>query len=382
MKNKLLLSISNKAFIGWLFLVMLSACSPQTETQGPLTDKEFLLKGTVKNLADGATIHLMTIGETRYETLDSAKVKNGAFSFRGVPDESKLYVLNFGDKTRVPIFLNTGEITVDADLSDPRNEPTVTGSPYTSQLQAFNNLTRRLENVLYEMEAEYAQLAQAGKQKEMQEHGNLIEKTAQSQLTYYKNFIDSIGISPVVGHILAVFNPETDFEYMDSMLTKLKNDSPQSDHVKRIDALLSKYRTLRIGQLAPEISLTFSQGTNTTLSQLKGKWVLIDFWASWCKPCRAESPRMVKLYDRYKNKSFEILGVALDNQEDAWKNAIANDRYTWPQISDLKGWQSDAAKLYQVSSIPFTVLVNPEGKIHAKGLRGEQLEQTLASLLK
>ncbi len=358
------------------------SCSNSNNKQQKITGKEFHIKGKVTNLSDGATVYLMSIGDLKYETLDSIKVENGNFSFIGIPDEEKLYLLNLGDKIRVPLFLNKGEINIEANADDPRNEAKITGSPYTDQLHAFNNLTRRLENVLFEMEADYSALARAGKEKEMDEQGKLIEKTAQSQLIFYKNFIDSIGISPVVGHVLAVFNPETDFEYMDSMLTKLKAARPESEHVKRIDALLGKFRNLRVGQLAPEIALTSHKGKQVALTELRGKWVLVDFWASWCRPCRAESPRMVKLYNQYKSKSFEILGVSLDNRDTDWRNAISMDQYTWPQVSDLKGWQSAAAKTYQVTSIPFTVLINPEGKIHAKGLRGEQLEQTLTSVLK
>jgi peroxiredoxin len=165
------------------------------------------------------------------------------------------------------------------------------------------------------------------------------------------------------------------------MLTILKSKMPNADYVVRLDGQLAKFRNLRQGQLAPEIQLQNPKGESFSLSQLRGKWVLIDFWASWCKPCRAESPKMVKLYNAYKGKPFEILGVSLDSRKNDWIMAISNDKYTWPQVSDLRGWQSAAAKTYQVTGIPFTVLVNPEGKIHAKGLRGEQLEKTLAEVL-
>lgn len=369
--------------LGMLFISLMFSCSSNNDPhQKNPTETQFLLTGQIENIPEGGTIQLLTIGENRYIPIDSVKSAQGKFRMIGTPNPEQLYVLDLAGQMRVPIFLNKGEINILVDASDPRNEAKITGSPYSAQLEAFNNLTRRLEAVLYKMETQYTELARAGKEKEMNENGKEIEKTAQSQLAYYKSFIDSIGVTPVTGLVLGVFNPENDFEYMDSMLTVLKTKMPTADYVIRLEGQLAKFRNLRQGQIAPDIQLENPKGEMFSLSELKGKWVLVDFWASWCKPCRAESPNMVKLYNTYKSKPFEILGVSLDSRKQDWIMAISKDNYSWPQISDLKGWQSAAAKTYQVTGIPFTVLVNPEGKIHAKGLRGEQLEKTLAALLK
>jgi peroxiredoxin len=136
-----------------------------------------------------------------------------------------------------------------------------------------------------------------------------------------------------------------------------------------------------VGRPAPEISLPTPDGTTLNLSDLRGKIVLIDFWASWCRPCRMENPAVVAAYKKYKDKGFEILGVSLDRDKAQWLGAIEKDGLTWPHVSDLKFWQSEAAKTYSVHSIPYTVLVDAKGNVIAERLRGAALDRKLAELL-
>ncbi|MBB6271885.1 peroxiredoxin [Pedobacter cryoconitis] len=136
--------------------------------------------------------------------------------------------------------------------------------------------------------------------------------------------------------------------------------------------------------MAPDFTQNDVNENPIKLSSFKGKFVLIDFWASWCKPCRAENPNVIKAYAKYKDKNFEILGVSLDEEtgKTAWIEAIKKDGITWPQVSDLKGWKNEAAKLYAIKSIPQNFLIDPSGKIIATNLRGEELEKALDKFLK
>ena len=136
------------------------------------------------------------------------------------------------------------------------------------------------------------------------------------------------------------------------------------------------------GSPAPEISLPNPEGQVVSLSSLKGKYVLVDFWASWCKPCRAENPTVVRVYNEFKNKGFEILGVSLDRNRDAWLGAIAQDQLQWLHVSDLQFWNSAAAHSYGVISIPYTVLVDPLGNFFAEIFRGPSLEAKLREIFK
>ena len=137
-----------------------------------------------------------------------------------------------------------------------------------------------------------------------------------------------------------------------------------------------------INKQAPELSLPDVNGKTITLNSFKGKYVLVDFWASWCLPCRKENPNVVQAYNKYKNKNFTILGVSLDKEKEDWLGAIETDKLSWTQVSDLQEWNSAAVSTFNFSGIPFNVLVDPEGKIIAQSLRGDSLEEKLEEILK
>lgn len=143
---------------------------------------------------------------------------------------------------------------------------------------------------------------------------------------------------------------------------------------------LDEMRALSIGQPAPEIALPDPEGNLVKLSDLRGKYVLIDFWAGWCKPCRDENPNVVRLYNKYKDKGFEVFGVSLDRTREMWLKAIEEDGLKWTQVSDLKYFNSEAAAVYQINAIPATYMIDPDGNIVAKDLRGITLENKLAEL--
>jgi thiol-disulfide isomerase/thioredoxin len=148
----------------------------------------------------------------------------------------------------------------------------------------------------------------------------------------------------------------------------------------RLQQELKEARSLMVGGTAPDFSQETPEGEMLTLSELRGKVVLLDFWASWCGPCRKENPNVVRVYEKYKDQGFEILSVSLDNKKDRWLQAIEKDKMDWHHVSDLKGWQNEVAQTYDVHSIPQTILLDPDGKILARNLRGRSLEAKLAEL--
>ncbi|MDX2249870.1 MAG: TlpA disulfide reductase family protein [Bacteroidia bacterium] len=174
-------------------------------------------------------------------------------------------------------------------------------------------------------------------------------------------------------------NEDALIHYTDRYLREFPDDNPRLAEQLRQETRLA--RSKMIGAIAPEIALPSPEGDTLRISDFRGKVLLLDFWASWCGPCRKENPNVVRMYNQYKNKGFEILGISLDRSKEPWVQAIEKDGLTWSHISDLKFWQSIAAKTYSVGSIPYTVLLDAEGRIVAKNLRGAQLEAKVAELL-
>ncbi|GHV08233.1 hypothetical protein FACS1894160_2190 [Bacteroidia bacterium] len=169
---------------------------------------------------------------------------------------------------------------------------------------------------------------------------------------------------------------------IEALFSKLSDDVKNTNWGKSLATSFNKTRATAVGSVAPDFTQNDPSGKPIKLSSFRGKYVLIDFWASWCGPCRRENPNVVQTYQKYKNKNFEILGVSLDNDKNAWLSAIEKDNLTWLHVSDLRGWKSAAAQLYSVESIPQNFLLDPKGVIIEKNLRGKQLDEALAKALK
>jgi peroxiredoxin len=181
--------------------------------------------------------------------------------------------------------------------------------------------------------------------------------------------------------LLVLSEGDFDLKQMAALYDGLSEKLKSTDFGQAFGAKIQSVMNSSVGSKAPDFTQNNVSGKPVNLSDFKGKYVLIDFWASWCGPCRQENPNVVKAYKTYKDKNFTILGVSLDHSKIAWQNAIRKDELTWEQISDLKGWQNTAAALYNVKSIPQNFLIDPDGIIIEKNLRGEGLHQTLSRII-
>jgi len=314
--------------------------------------------------------------------------EKGDFEFSNYTPKIGFYRIKLSDRNFAMLVLDSSDkVTVTGNITDLGNTYKTEGSPETKLFVEYNDLSKSRDLKLDSLNKAFQLMMEANKAdtKRMDSLSKIFEAP-------YNNIVDASNKlmtdkikqnAGMYASIMAIQALEPDkyadvYQTLDAGLSK---KYPNDVNIKMFHDMVAKMQANAIGQTAPDINLPSPDGKEIALSSLKGKVVLIDFWASWCGPCRKEMPNVVKAYARYKDKGFEIYGVSLDQEKDRWVEAIAKDGITWPQVSDLKYWSSAAAKVYNVTGIPYTILLDKEGKIIAKNLRGEALEQKIAEVL-
>lgn len=343
------------------------------------------ISGTLDN-SNGETLILEQLTFSQAIIKDSAKVdKNGKFEINTNLPEKGFYRLKINQQNYLVLILDTVEnISIKANANNLADGYSIEGTSEDSKLlQTLNEKMKisslkrdSLQRVFMAKQGD-PNIEQIGQQLEAEFNASLNE-----QIEYIKNFIAANKYSFASLAAIEQLNPENDLETFKVLHDGLNEKFPNSSYVQVFTSRYKELSKLAIGAEAPDIVMNTPSGEALSLSSLKGKVVLIDFWASWCKPCRMENPNVVKLYAKYKDKGFEILGVSLDREKSAWEQAIKDDNLTWKHVSDLAFWNSTVVKQYNITGVPYTVLVDREGKIIAKGLRGPQLEQKLEEIFK
>jgi len=358
---------------------------------------DFELKGNFTN-SKGETIYLEKLGQ-KPVVVDSTVIdEKGDFAFENYDPKVGFYRLKVTEQNFAMLVLDSADkITVTGNIMDLGNSYKVEGSAETVLFMRYNDLSKKLQLRRDSLtQAFQTMVGVLGLEQLQQSNPELAAKRGDSlSKTFegpYMAIVDgeSDRMAKLIkentnmyASIIAIqaLLPEKYFDLFIALDKNLMKKFPTSRDVLMFHDLVSKSMALAEGQEAPEINLPDVNGNDLALSSLRGKVVLIDFWASWCKPCRKEMPNVVKAYAKFKDKGFEIYGVSLDQTKEAWLEAIKEDGITWPQVSDLKYWECEAARLYNVQGIPFTVLIDKEGKIIAKNLRGEDLEKAIEKTL-
>jgi peroxiredoxin len=341
----------------------------------------FIIKGQIQGRESGE-ISLMRYSNGKYVTEDSTKIVQGKFELKGKTELPELRLIQIGPQQVVAqFFAENGEIYVKIN-TDSANKAGVKGSKSNEE---FSTLTKEFMNNTKETQVIqniFMEAQQRGNEQAMKQAQADYQAMMQNQKVYVKNFIHEhpkSTVSPLAA--LMQFSQEMTAHEIDTLINFFDPSIHKSIYIAELRKIADRLRVTEIGSTAPDFTLNTPEGTPFTMSSLKGKIVLLDFWASWCQPCRRENPNVVSVYNQYKDKGFEILGVSLDKDKASWLKAIADDKLTWRHVSDLKYWQSDVAVKYGVQSIPFTLLLDKEGKIIAKNLRGDALGKKLEELL-
>jgi thiol-disulfide isomerase/thioredoxin len=319
------------------------------------------------------------------KTLDSAVIHGEEFEFKGKADSSYMGVLTVDGRPYAVLFVENGNIEIEI-AGDINNQSIATGTKLNDLFKSYNENLEPIKAKIDEL-VKYARARSQERTDELDlEVNEKYDALSQEILQTSINFLDK---NP--GTILSAFillnsmSQGIDSELIQSHYDKLDEQVKNSAFGKFIQQAVERARITEIAVDEPFRDMTMQTPDDKEMSISdyagKGKYVLLDFWASWCGPCRAENPKIVALYNEYKNKGFEIVGISLDDNKDAWLKGIKDDGITWPQMSDLKGWQSEATFKYRVQGIPYTVLLDKEGKVIATDLRGEALKDKIKSLI-
>ncbi|UYZ64019.1 redoxin domain-containing protein [Hymenobacter weizhouensis] len=370
-------------------LGMANACNKNTPpTTGAATDaSSYQVSGQLQNAPTGTKVYLAELGETQLVSRDTATVDDkGNFRFTGTLPEAGIYQVKINDQNQVMLALENGaRVELTGNAQQLGQTYTVRGSRDSEMLQQLSRTIEQSRQQMQRLEQRFTSNSQQNRRDSLvvlqQRALDLQNQSTASLRRLVRQNPGSVVSAFVVGSMM---NPDDNFTLADSVATELKKTRPDSRYTKTLVAKLEPLRTTVVGVQAPDISLPTPEGKAVNLSSLRGKYVLLDFWASWCGPCRQENPNVVAAYQKFKNKGFEIYSVSFDQDRDKWLKAIQKDNLTWTHVSDLKGWESAAGQTYGVRAIPQSYLLDPQGRIIAKNeqLRGPNLEATLASVLK
>ena len=353
---------------------------------------KFTVSGEIKNVPDQQIfLDQLYFSQKNPEILDTAQIKNGKFELSAVAAEEGLYRIRLEKMESGFIFINDkANISLIADINDRSLEGPKFNSPANIK---FKNLLINISSKsdqISELSVKIDSLEKIpGSDSIIASEKLKLNVLGESFAGFITRFIDTTS-DPVVAMFALGYTRNIDPARLKNIVPGMQKRFPNHQGIASIiiqyNQMMAQQaienKTPKVGSIAPDFTLNDTNGKPISLNQLKGKYVLVDFWASWCGPCRSESPYLVAAYNKFKNKNFTILGVSLDDNKNDWLEAIKEDKFDWQQVSDLKGMDSPVGDLYGFSAIPYNVLIDPQGKIIAAELRGETLEQTLGEILK
>ena len=376
-------------------LLLISTCTGDPE--------QFIISGTFPE-GTGRMLFLYEMTTTEYRTIDSAIIDDqGSFELQGADGEMKFYALQFTDDNSINLLAGPGDmIEISGNAADLPGTYKVSGSEDSEKIRQLSyQLSNTIEQI-YELSKVFNDSSESPDFLRIKDSLDARYEeilTAQKAFTFafIRTNLNSLAclmaLYQQIGPRRYLLDPMKDFEYYTMVDSSLRIHYPRSEAVKELHRQVVELQTqysylqqsemfLGIGMEVPEVALPTPQGDTLLLSSLRGQLVLLDFWASWCAPCREENPNLVKLYREYADRGFEIYQVSLDKSRAAWLKAIEDDSLHWVHVSDLKMWESVVVSIFGLQGIPMSFLLDEEGRIMDKNLRGALLEEKLADYFK
>ena len=352
-----------------------------------LKDNEFLISGTANGIENGKKVFIEVQTETGTLAKDTAVVTDGKFELKGITEEIDLGFIRIeNEQINLPLILEEGKIEINI-VKDSLHKSTLGGTPNNDKFQKFNTESRAISEKVAKFEKDNGpEMQKAQMSNDTVTINKLLKeyKKFQNEMNdYSKKFIKEnpdayLSVLLLENFLMRQYlTPEEIKSYFEG----LDKDVKETKSGKKIKTALDSMSAIVIGKPAPNFSAPSPEGKTISLKESLGKVTIIDFWASWCGPCRAENPNVVALYNEFHPQGLNIIGVSLDKDAAKWKDAIAKDGLIWSHVSNLKFWEDPIAKQYNVQSIPATFILDEKGNIVAKDLRGEELRAKVAALL-
>lgn len=364
--------LKNISFI-LLATIILASCEKPVKNA-------FTINGTVDTVFNGM-VYLQKRVENPMVTIDSARLADGKFSFKGSVDYPEVYYLTIhSTKSSVPFFIEPAEITVNIMTKDI-NKSKITGSKNQAAYDSYLDMLDQFNLKIRESYQMYNTAMEIGDQAKANYYDSLLNVQDEQRIDFSKKYVLQNPASFISPYIIYRNSYTYELEELDQALGAFDTSLSHSVYTGYLQEYLATLKRVAVGQRYVPFAMADSAGTAVSISDYAGKgYLLVDFWASWCSPCRAENPNLVNMYNTYHAKGFDIFGVSFDSSRDRWLGAIKDDGLTWTHVSDLAGWQNAAGKLYGIRSIPSNVLLDSNGIIIGKNLRGEELQAKLAEL--
>jgi len=340
----------------------------------------FIISGNVNSLPDNAPVYFA--GENENDTLAKTTVLKGSFVLTGKVNNIDGRMLIFPSlNARLFLFIGNEHINITASNPD-FSDVLITGSPTQADYEEFIYQIKPLGDFVNYYRG---QMQNAQTQKAHDSAVIMLNAAYNIYQTSIDRFITRRKTSPVASLLLAYsydIDPNKDVDLLEKRFAQLDSPAMQNRYAEGVKRVLENSKIGAVGTKALEFTQKDTSGKDVSLSQFRGKYVLLDFWASWCRPCRMENPNVVAAFNEFKNKNFTVVSVSLDQDRGNWINAIKADHLTWTHVSDLQFWSNEVAKMYHVESIPQNYLIDPNGTIIAKNLRGDELREKLNEVLK